>query len=449
MTLRKLKWYLVAYVLFDLLLGYAGVIPLGVAAAAQFTTVTGTVTDPNGIPYANGTIVSVLILPGGTSPTLGGLPYTPPTQPVGLDSTGSFTIQLADNNVLLPAATKWNFTVCSAIGTVQPASGKGPVCFTLASPITITGTSQSITANLNAAALVLTIATAGTTINPTNNVLPKRASAGSFADSSISDNGTTVTVTEPITSTTGGTAFTHTQGTITTSNPTYSHTVTWNAGGVAFTNWLSNITCTAAATASIAMSFGTAGTQWQFKYGAANCASPQLLSPNGSVTNPAYSFSASTNTGTYFDGANSFGFLINGTLAAFVRNNAPIGLGLNGNTISGVGSYLSNTNCAAVGTAANPSVASCSAALAGSFSCATNASTGTCVVNTTAVTANSEIFVTQRADTTTGTRLGVTCNTGVSTVLPVITAVTAATSFTINLGTITTNPECFSYFIVN
>jgi hypothetical protein len=111
--------------------------------------------------------------------------------------------------------------------------------------------------------------------------------------------------------------------------------------------------------------------------------------------------------------------------------------------------YQTGTNCAAVGTAANPSVASCGAASAGSFSCATNASTGTCVVNTTAVTANSEILITQRADTTTGTRLGVTCNTGVSTVIPVITAVTAATSFTINLGTVAVNPECFSYMIVN
>jgi hypothetical protein len=71
------------------------------------------------------------------------------------------------------------------------------------------------------------------------------------------------------------------------------------------------------------------------------------------------------------------------------------------------------------------------------------------VVNTSAVTANSEIFVTQRADTTTGTRLGVTCNTTLSTAITQITAVTAATSFTINLGTITTNPECFSYFIIN
>jgi len=114
------------------------------------------------------------------------------------------------------------------------------------------------------------------------------------------------------------------------------------------------------------------------------------------------------------------------------------------------GSTMSTaTNCAAVGTAANPSVASCTSAIAGSFSCATNASTGTCQVNTTAVTANSEIFVTQRSDATTGTRLSVTCNATLSTVLPEITAVTAGSSFTINLGTITTNPECFSFFLVN
>jgi hypothetical protein len=111
--------------------------------------------------------------------------------------------------------------------------------------------------------------------------------------------------------------------------------------------------------------------------------------------------------------------------------------------------YQTDTNCSATGTAANPSVASCGSSTAGSFSCATNASTGTCVVNTTSVTANSEIFITQRSDTTTGTRLGVTCNATLSTVITEITAVTAATSFTINLGTITTNPECFSYHIVN
>jgi hypothetical protein len=157
MNLRTLRWALLAYAAFDLFFGgvCGGFLPLTPLAAAQFTTVSGTIVDPNGLAYANGTIVSVLILPGGTSPTLGGLPYTPPTQPVGLDGTGSFTIQLADNTVLLPAATKWNFTVCSAIGTVLPAGGKGPVCFTLASPITISGVSQNITAQLKAAALSL------------------------------------------------------------------------------------------------------------------------------------------------------------------------------------------------------------------------------------------------------------------------------------------------------
>lgn len=123
------------------------------------------------------------------------------------------------------------------------------------------------------------------------------------------------------------------------------------------------------------------------------------------------------------------------------------------NTTGSVGAtmYTTSTNCAAVGTAASPSVASCTAAPAGSFSCATNASGATCTVNTTIVTANSEIFVQQRTDTTTGTRLGVTCNTtkDSNSTSPQITAVTAGTSFTIQLGTIATNPECFSYSIIN
>jgi hypothetical protein len=109
------------------------------------------------------------------------------------------------------------------------------------------------------------------------------------------------------------------------------------------------------------------------------------------------------------------------------------------------------TNCSAVGTAANPSVASCAAASAGQFSCDPAATGGTCRVNTTAVTANSEIIVFESDTTTTGTRLGVTCNTG-TTVIPtsrILASSVAATSFTINLGTVTTNPACFSYIIVN
>jgi len=123
------------------------------SAAAQFTTVTGTVTDPNGLPYAFGTISPALVSSG--SPTLNGFAYSPPTQPTGLNLQGSFTMRLADVSLLLPGGSTWSFNVCSAVATVQPAFGKGPVCFTVTG-ITISGTSQDIGATLTAAALPLT-----------------------------------------------------------------------------------------------------------------------------------------------------------------------------------------------------------------------------------------------------------------------------------------------------
>lgn len=131
---------------------------LTATAWAQFTTVSGTVTDPNGLPYANGTITATLI--SSASPTLNGFAYTPPTQPVGLSTAGSFTMRLGDNTVLLPGGTTWNFLVCSALGTVQPAGGKGPVCFSVTG-LTISGASQSITATLTAAVLPLSTVTGG------------------------------------------------------------------------------------------------------------------------------------------------------------------------------------------------------------------------------------------------------------------------------------------------
>jgi hypothetical protein len=202
MNLRTLRYALLIYAAFDFFLGYAGFLPLDQLAAAQFTTVSGTVTDPNGLPYANGTISPILVLPGGTSPTLNGLAYTPPSQPVGLSSTGSFVMNLADNTVLQPAGTKWNFQVCSAAGTVQPAGGKGPVCFSLAAPITISGSSQSITANLNAVALALSFSS-GITNSAGANVIMKSNGINAVG-SSCTDNGTTFSCTEPIAAPAGG-----------------------------------------------------------------------------------------------------------------------------------------------------------------------------------------------------------------------------------------------------
>lgn len=105
----------------------------------------------------------------------------------------------------------------------------------------------------------------------------------------------------------------------------------------------------------------------------------------------------------------------------------------------------SSTNCSS---AASPAV--CAAAAAGSVALPTNAVSSSIVVNTTAVTANSQIFVT--TDDTLGTKLGVTCNSTVATLVGglTISARTAGTSFTIsNNVAVVTNPLCVSYLVIN
>lgn len=111
--------------------------------------------------------------------------------------------------------------------------------------------------------------------------------------------------------------------------------------------------------------------------------------------------------------------------------------------------YKTATKCAQVGSAANPSVAACSAAPTGVFSCAT-ASAGNCTVNTTAmIDGNSTIIVVQDMSALVGTLLSVTCNTTASAIRPDVTARVAATSFSFLITTPTTNPDCFSYSITN
>jgi len=138
-------------------LNFALILILLGSAAAQFTLVTGTVTDPNGVPYALGTIVPTLVTSGTPKFTATGALYFPPNQASGLDGNGHFLVQLADNTFLTPGGTQWNFKVCSAVGTVPLAFGTGPQCFSLAAPITISGATQDIGANLHAVALALTL----------------------------------------------------------------------------------------------------------------------------------------------------------------------------------------------------------------------------------------------------------------------------------------------------
>jgi len=110
-------------------------------------------------------------------------------------------------------------------------------------------------------------------------------------------------------------------------------------------------------------------------------------------------------------------------------------------------------NGSAAGTAANPSVVTFSAtnpnllgSTSGAFACSASASTGTCVVNTTAVTTNSRIFIQPTAASP-----GLTCNATPDTglVLQRLASQIAGTSFTINLGTFAGNAECFNFWIID
>ena len=130
-----------------------------IPARAQFTSVSATVTDPNGIPYGNGTMSAVLTpgSPGGW--TLSGQPYSGRVGPITLDSTGSFTANFGSNAIILPAGTTWQITVNSNQGGIAPPLGTGAQTFSV--NLTISGASQSITAALDAAAPKLTNITVG------------------------------------------------------------------------------------------------------------------------------------------------------------------------------------------------------------------------------------------------------------------------------------------------
>ncbi len=122
--------------------------------------------------------------------------------------------------------------------------------------------------------------------------------------------------------------------------------------------------------------------------------------------------------------------------------------GINTTTFS-TATYNTATNCSTAGSAANPSVANCGSAVAGAFSCDYAASGGTCIVQSTKVTPNSDIIILQNSSES--TRLGVTCDT--TNDLPagvLLASKSGSVNFTINLGTVSTlHAACFDYWIVN
>jgi len=118
---------------------------LAIGASAQtITTVTGTVVDPSGVPYANATVNITLVPPaGGVSPfvTATGSPVVMPTTP-STSAAGVFSTNLVANASITPSSTTYSFRVCAPV--LAPPLGSGLGCVTLTG-VTITGASQDLT----------------------------------------------------------------------------------------------------------------------------------------------------------------------------------------------------------------------------------------------------------------------------------------------------------------
>ena len=108
--------------------------------------------------------------------------------------------------------------------------------------------------------------------------------------------------------------------------------------------------------------------------------------------------------------------------------------------VGGTGTIATKANCSS-----SASPAACGSDGAGSVALA--ASTTSLVVNSTAVTANSQIMI--QEDSSLGSKLSVTCNSVLGRSY-MVTARSAGTSFTITSSSApSTNPACLSYVIVN
>lgn len=145
-------------------------------AQGGFTTVTGTITDPNGLKYSCGTITAQLITAGGAAPTLNGGGFTTQTSPIGLGcpttpgtgAPGSFLMRLADSGVIVPSTTTWRFTINLAPG-IPPPAGTGPQSFSVTTaincgtntPATCTSNAMDISTLLSASAPAISNSSAG------------------------------------------------------------------------------------------------------------------------------------------------------------------------------------------------------------------------------------------------------------------------------------------------
>jgi lysophospholipase L1-like esterase len=125
---------------------------VSISAHAQFTVVSGQVTDQTGVPYA-GCHGSASFIPSPSAtqqPTLSGSSFQTSLVLNQCDSLGNFTITLADNNSVTDGhtpggqASQWRFDITSADNRTSFGAN-----------VTVTGATQNITTSLRAASVLL------------------------------------------------------------------------------------------------------------------------------------------------------------------------------------------------------------------------------------------------------------------------------------------------------
>jgi len=227
-----------------------------------------------------------------------------------------------------------------------------------------------------------------------------------------------VTLSSTLTASNGGTLSGTYAGT-----PNFSAAVTFSGTPVFSKNGSSSTSGVTLSGTSFTGGTGTTTFPWLYRKIAAATA-PTTFSTAGTVFGID---EVSGFTGNFFD------FYVNGGSSIF-------SLAATGNVKASLYSTISNCS-----NGASPAV--CGSAASGSVALPTGTNP-TLVVNTTAVTATSQIHLTVDESITIG---GTTCNTTLSTLVnPVVTARTAGTSFTFTMGAvIATNPACVSYTIIN
>lgn len=122
------------------------------------TTVTGTIVDPKGNPYANGT-ASAYSLPASGQPVVS-------TTPVATNTSGFFSLNI-------PSSGNYVFTVCAPPVPLGPTQNPTPaqICFS-SQPISVSGSALDVSSTLNAVALVIgpAVPTSGGTTPPATSV---------------------------------------------------------------------------------------------------------------------------------------------------------------------------------------------------------------------------------------------------------------------------------------